>query len=105
MCVYVSGGGAVVASICAVRNVTRREMRGGEVMYCMRDGERWVSDSNRFAISLTRLFIGVSAFCVSLYELTRRKRISCHGAKRAPALTYACACHLQVRVGEERLGD
>lgn len=39
-------------------------MHGGEVRHCMRDRERWFSDSNRFAISLTRLFIGVSAFCV-----------------------------------------
>ena len=77
---YVEGGGMGV-SICAAGCVTRREMHGGKLQYCMYDGER-ERDGFQIQISLTRLFIGVSAFCVLLYELTQSKQIYCHNTRR-----------------------
>lgn len=74
------------------------------------------SDSNHFAISFTTLFIGVRAVCVSLCEVTQSKQIFCHNTQilRLKVLGCVCVCmcysyilayYLQVRVGEERLGD
>lgn len=73
-------------------------MHGGEVQHCMRDRERWFSDSNRFAISLTRLFIGVSAFCVfAVSKLVQSKQIYCHNT--ATSVTECvCVCLSHARV-------
>ncbi len=93
--VYVSGLGGGGASICAVGYVTGREMHGVEALYCMCDRERWFSDSNHFAISLSRLFIGVSAFCVLLYELTTKQTdlLSQHSAiQGVKGCMCVCAC-------------
>ncbi len=70
-------------------------MHGVEALYCMCDRERWFSDSNHFAISLSRLFIGVSAFCVLLYELTTKQTdlLSQHSAiQGVKGCMCVCAC-------------